>query len=63
MQEVMRGDPDKVPTCMHYIHVAKNFERIADHATSIARTVHYIVSGQPATKAVLKAARKDEAHA
>lgn len=59
MQQVMQTNPDQIANCMHYIHVAKNFERIADHATSIARTVHYITSGQPATKKVLKAANKD----
>ena len=33
-------------TCYTYFVCAKNIERIGDHATNIAETVHYLVTGQ-----------------
>src|SRR5918995_378995 len=33
------------------VFVAKNLERIGDHATNIAETIHFLVVGQPLTTA------------
>jgi phosphate transport system protein len=33
----------------HLLFSAKNIERIGDHATNIAETVHYLISGTPLT--------------
>ena len=37
---------DESPSCLASCHlIAKNFERIGDHATNIAETDSYIVTG------------------
>ncbi len=41
----MADDPRTIGVCTHLLFVAKNFERLGDHATNIAETVYYIVSG------------------
>jgi phosphate transport system protein len=41
----MMEDPRKIGPSTHLLFVAKNFERIGDHATNIAETVHYAVTG------------------
>lgn len=56
MQEEMKAEPEKVASCTHLIFAAKNLERMADYATRIAKTVHYVTSGQPVNKATLRAA-------
>lgn len=43
---VMTRDPALVSTCTQLVFVAKNFERIGDHATNIAERVHYAVTGE-----------------
>jgi phosphate transport system protein len=43
----MMEDPRNISACTHLLFVAKNIERIGDHATNIAETVHYIVQGEP----------------
>lgn len=43
----MLEDPRNISACSQYIFVAKNIERIGDHATNIAELVHYLVSGHP----------------
>lgn len=43
---VMRADPTLVPACTQLVFVAKNFERVGDHATNIAERVHYAVTGE-----------------
>ena len=35
--------------CTHLLFCAKNVERIGDHTTNIAETVHYLVKGEPLT--------------
>jgi phosphate transport system protein len=40
----MMEDPRKIGPSTHLLFVAKNFERIGDHATNIAETVHYVVT-------------------
>ena len=42
----MMEDPRNISLCTHLLFCAKNIERIGDHATNIAETVHYLVSGQ-----------------
>ena len=41
----MMKDPRNITACMHLHFIAKNIERMGDHATSIAEQVIYIVSG------------------
>lgn len=43
----MMEDPRNITPCTHLLFVAKNMERIGDHATNIAETVHYMVYGKP----------------
>ena len=42
----MMGDPRTITACAHMLFVAKNLERIGDHATNIAELVHYEVTGE-----------------
>lgn len=42
----MMEDPRHISFCTHLLFSAKNIERIGDHATNIAETVHYLVTGQ-----------------
>jgi phosphate transport system protein len=39
-------DPRNITLCTHLLFCAKNIERIGDHATNIAETVQYVVTGQ-----------------
>jgi phosphate transport system protein len=41
----MMEDPRNISPCTHLMFIAKNVERIGDHATNIAETVHYLVKG------------------
>ncbi len=43
----MMEDPRNITPCTHLLFIAKNLERIGDHATNIAETVHYAVTGAP----------------
>jgi len=42
----MMEDPRNITFCTHLLFCAKNIERMGDHATNIAETVHYIVEGR-----------------
>lgn len=42
----MMEDPRNITACMHLHFIAKNIERMGDHATSIAEQVIYLVSGE-----------------
>jgi phosphate transport system protein len=42
----MMEDPRSISMCTHLLFCAKNIERIGDHATNIAETVHYLITGQ-----------------
>ncbi|WP_029351412.1 phosphate signaling complex protein PhoU [Bosea sp. 117] len=46
----MMEDPRNISLCTHLLFCAKNIERIGDHATNIAETVHYLVTGQLPTE-------------
>jgi len=41
----MMEDARNITAATHMMFIAKNFERIGDHATNIAETVHYAVIG------------------
>jgi phosphate transport system protein len=45
----MMEDPRNITPCTHLLFVAKNLERVGDHATNIAELVYYAVSGTPLT--------------
>jgi phosphate transport system protein len=42
----MMEDPRNITFCTHLLFCAKNIERMGDHATNIAETVHYVVEGR-----------------
>lgn len=39
-------DPRRTGVCIDLLFIAKNLERIGDHATNIAEKIHYIVYGE-----------------
>ncbi len=41
----MMEDPRNITPCTHLLFCAKNIERVGDHATNIAETIYYIVTG------------------
>jgi phosphate transport system protein len=43
----MMEDPRNITFCTHLLFCAKNIERMGDHATNVAETVHYMVEGTP----------------
>lgn len=45
----MMEDPRNITFCIHLMFCAKNIERMGDHATNIAETVHYLIEGRPIT--------------
>ncbi|HET6183408.1 MAG TPA: phosphate signaling complex protein PhoU [Acetobacteraceae bacterium] len=47
----MMEDPRNITPCTHLLFIAKNLERIGDHATNVAETVHYAITGQVLTEA------------
>ena len=42
----MMEDPRNITFCTHLLFAAKNIERIGDHTTNIAETVHYLVTAE-----------------
>ncbi|WP_184716045.1 phosphate signaling complex protein PhoU [Caulobacter sp.] len=42
----MMGDPRTINACAHLLFVAKNLERIGDHATNIAEIIHFELTGE-----------------
>lgn len=61
----MMEDPRNITACMHLHFIAKNVERMGDHATSIAEQVIYLVTGsfpdeaRPKAESVTDAGVKD----
>jgi len=47
----MMEDPRNITPCTHLLFIAKNLERIGDHATNIAETIYYAVTGQVLSEA------------
>ncbi|HYH22404.1 MAG TPA: PhoU domain-containing protein, partial [Azospirillum sp.] len=41
----MMEDPRTITPCTHLLFMAKNLERIGDHATNVAETIHFLVRG------------------
>lgn len=46
---VMMGDPRTIPACTELLFVAKNLERIGDHATNICEAVYFTVKATQLT--------------
>jgi phosphate transport system protein len=44
----MMEDPRNITFCTHLLFCAKNIERIGDHATNLAETIEYIITGKSA---------------
>lgn len=42
----MMEDPRNITPCTHLLFIAKNIERIGDHATNIAETIYYRIKGE-----------------
>jgi phosphate transport system protein len=42
----MIEDPRTISACTHLMFMAKNLERVGDHATNIAEVMHYAITGQ-----------------
>ena len=43
----MMEDVRSISTCAHLLFMAKNIERIGDHATNVAENVYFMVHGEP----------------
>lgn len=43
----MMADSANVNACTHLVFIAKNFERVGDHATNIAEAIHFLMTGSP----------------
>jgi phosphate transport system protein len=43
----MIEDARNITSCTHLLFMAKNLERIGDHATNIAETLYFLVHGKP----------------
>jgi phosphate transport system protein len=50
MLTFMMEDPRNITAATHLLFIAKNLERIGDHATNIAETVRYAVLGESVTE-------------
>ena len=46
MLTYMMEDPRNIGPCTHLLFIAKNIERIGDHATNIAEIVYFLVHGR-----------------
>ncbi len=42
----MMEDPRTISACTHVLFIAKNLERMGDHATNICEIVHFMATGQ-----------------
>ena len=42
----MMEDPRNISFCTHLLFCAKNVERIGDHTTNVAETIHYLATGE-----------------
>jgi phosphate transport system protein len=55
----MMEDPRNISSCTHLLFCAKNIERIGDHATNIAETVYYVVTGE---QLPIERPKEDQSH-
>jgi phosphate transport system protein len=42
----MMEDPRNITPCTHLLFIAKNLERIGDHATNVAENLYYAITGE-----------------
>ena len=42
----MMEDPRNITPCTHLLFMAKNIERMGDHATNVGETIHFLVTGE-----------------
>ncbi len=47
LMQSMSADAKRVVAGAHLLFIAKNFERIGDHATNIAEAIHFVETGAP----------------
>ncbi|MDP9064952.1 MAG: phosphate signaling complex protein PhoU [Pseudomonadota bacterium] len=47
LMAAMKTDSETVETGTHLMFIAKNLERIGDHATNVCELIHYRASGRP----------------
>lgn len=47
LMQSMSADASRVVIGAHLLFIAKNFERIGDHATNIAEAIHFVETGSP----------------
>lgn len=47
----MMEDPRHITPCIHMLFIAKNLERIGDHATNIAEQINFLVHGKTVEEA------------
>lgn len=47
----MMEDPRRIGPCTHLLFIAKNIERIGDHATNVAENIYFLVHGKPLLQA------------
>ncbi len=59
----MMEDPRNITFCTHLLFCAKNIERMGDHCTNIAETMHYMVTGSALTDVRPRAGAVPEADA
>jgi phosphate transport system protein len=57
----MMEDARNITASTHLLFMAKNIERIGDHATNIAETVYFVVHGSPLNQARPKGDRSNSA--
>ena len=58
----MMEDPRQIGSNTHLIFMAKNLERIGDHATNIAKAVYYMVTGETTTGAKIESRLAEDDH-
>ena len=46
MVDEIKKNPEGIETFIHYLHIARHLERIADHTTNIAEDVIYLIKGE-----------------
>lgn len=46
MVEEIKKNPEGIETLIHYLHIARHLERIADHTTNIAEDIIYLTKGE-----------------
>ncbi|HEY8239941.1 MAG TPA: PhoU domain-containing protein, partial [Kiritimatiellia bacterium] len=46
VMQAIRRHPDQIDAMLNILSVARNLERIADHATNIAKDVIYLIEGE-----------------